>query len=268
MAMTRDVNDAANPKPPLVKGKGQGRAASHPAAEEGLPADGVWGDLLQASPWSNRPFRGLRNAPMLPFAEAEMTKSPPIGAEIWDPGWSGDDAGKEADRPSAGLDVLTDIDAAPGTVIDVEVEVEVAPPSPAPEAPAVTVVAEEEEVAVAPPAPAPEAPAATVVAEEIVAAKPAPPPPVAAAEVAKPVVAAPAAKKVEVKKTAPAPQAGPGAGKTHEVPVENLLTGVVTLVGSGVGSVVGLAAFAGASAASALGFGAKKQKHSPGKAKK
>ncbi|MBF0167524.1 MAG: hypothetical protein HQL45_07815, partial [Alphaproteobacteria bacterium] len=173
MAMTRDVNSAANSRPPLAKGKGQGRAASHPAAEDSLPADGVWGDLLQASPWSNRPFRGLRNAPMLPFAEAEMTKSPPIGTEIWDPGWSGDDSGKDTDQASAEVEIRVDIDAAPATVIDIEVDIEVEAASSQPEREAVpepVVVAVEPKVVAEEPEPEPvPEPVVVVVEPEVVA---------------------------------------------------------------------------------------------------
>jgi hypothetical protein len=68
------------------------------------------------------------------------------------------------------------------------------------------------------------------------------------------------AKKPEVKNAASLPPVKPISSRGHEVPVENLLTGVANLVGSGAVNAAGLAAFAGASVASVLGFGAKKGK--------
>lgn len=208
-----------------VRGKAGVLGQSDMFPPGGADASGVWGSLLEASPWSNRPFRSLQNTPMLSYAEGKEPIPPEDLSRMWQPGWAGPGATPDVVKvvPSVTDSPVVAALGTPGPIIDVAT-VAVSP-------------------GVAPVDPPPGAlPKPTAVK-----------PPSSTARREKPRVPVPA-------KQAPT--------RVNEVPVENLLTGVVSLVGSGLVGAAGFAAYAGAMTASALGIGGKKKKPGPAKGKK
>jgi hypothetical protein len=225
--MARDMNDHRVRKPMLrpVRGRAGGAAQSDmfPKDSEG----GVWGTLLEASPWSNRPFRNLQNTPMLSFVDGQNAVLPEDPSQMWQPGWAGGGVASDADQapeanpPALGADAgLAQAQSAPGAapIIDIDPEVGASPK----------------------PAPAP-----------ISASKPPTSPGLRSSQPAKGAGKLPPRASVTAK---------PVARRVKDVPVENLLTGVVTLVGSGLVGAAGLAAYAGAITVSALGLGGNKKR--------
>jgi hypothetical protein len=275
MPMTKGAKDGVVLKPTSRQESGQGDGQQNQDS-----SSGVWGDLLTASPWSSRPFKNFQNMPMLPFAEIQELKPESSKSDIWDPGWSEDRV-----ESGDGIEIVADPDPEPahalsGAIIDVEAEI-VTPADEPIEQPC-------EEIAPTAAWAAVSLPEASETQEETSEASEKqdetseasekqgeakhepPPPPVAPPPLVKPAVSSlqtdlarpvSAAKQTEARpKSLPAKTVQPNASQKSEVPVENLFTGVVSLIGNGVGGAVGFAAYAGAITASALGFGGKKKR--------